>query len=226
MPWDHCDVEFILDDEVCPRCGATKDAWTVQVEKTRHLVIGRKPPRARWSALVAGDGETVRMHAEGLGLASGAPVTLEILERDERPQDDDPVGRVEAVVTNGRVEASWTVRYEPDDEPQAHLRLLTETGFTRPTWYFRVLDGARELVTSGREPERLLTFRRDLDLLWRDRTGAPLAAVAYRLCFRDGKPIEGVSAEDGHIRLRDVPPGPFHLRRAEPARPWSQGGRP
>ncbi|MGE0709099.1 MAG: hypothetical protein AB7N76_00395 [Planctomycetota bacterium] len=42
MPWDHCDVEFILDDEACPTCGQIKAAWTVEVEKTRTLVIGRK----------------------------------------------------------------------------------------------------------------------------------------------------------------------------------------
>ncbi|MCO5169741.1 MAG: hypothetical protein M9894_25675 [Planctomycetes bacterium] len=40
MPWQHCDVPFILDDEVCPACGADKGSWTVQVDKTRTLVIG------------------------------------------------------------------------------------------------------------------------------------------------------------------------------------------
>ena len=42
MPWSHCDVAFILDDEVCPKCGSNKDAWTVQIEKTRQLIIGRR----------------------------------------------------------------------------------------------------------------------------------------------------------------------------------------
>lgn len=39
MPWNHCDVAFILDDEDCPACGVNKAAWTVQVDKTRNLVI-------------------------------------------------------------------------------------------------------------------------------------------------------------------------------------------
>lgn len=42
MPWDHCDVDFILDDEVCPRCKVTKAQWTVELGKTRHLRIGRR----------------------------------------------------------------------------------------------------------------------------------------------------------------------------------------
>ncbi len=40
MPWNHCDVPFILDDEVCPVCKLDKGSWTVQLDKTRTLVIG------------------------------------------------------------------------------------------------------------------------------------------------------------------------------------------
>lgn len=53
MPWSHCDIDFILDDEGCPACGISKAEWTVQVEHTRLFVVGR----STWIELELADEE-------------------------------------------------------------------------------------------------------------------------------------------------------------------------
>ena len=42
MPWKHCQIAFILDDEKCPTCGVDKAAWTINVEQTRVMQLTRK----------------------------------------------------------------------------------------------------------------------------------------------------------------------------------------
>lgn len=49
MPWTHCENAALADTADCPTCGQTKAAWTVSVDATRTLVVGRKarPKRAK-----------------------------------------------------------------------------------------------------------------------------------------------------------------------------------
>jgi hypothetical protein len=42
MPWKHCEHKFILDDEDCPTCGISKEAWTLEIDQTRLFQISRK----------------------------------------------------------------------------------------------------------------------------------------------------------------------------------------
>jgi hypothetical protein len=43
MPWEHCDNDGILDDQSCPACGITKEAWTLQIDVTRNFTVKRRP---------------------------------------------------------------------------------------------------------------------------------------------------------------------------------------
>lgn len=90
MPWDHCNVEFILDDERCPECGLEKANWTVQVDRTRELRI-RRPRR---EVTLRDFGETLRdVHArEGLIVARrlAAALDFDALTALARRWRDDP----------------------------------------------------------------------------------------------------------------------------------------
>lgn len=73
MPWQHCGEE-VLDDGLCPSCGAAKTAWTVDFEVTREFKVRRPAPRLRFELLAPG-GEPVAGEPYRVALADGA--TLE-----------------------------------------------------------------------------------------------------------------------------------------------------
>lgn len=94
MPWDHCDIEFILDDEPCPKCGVEKAAWTVQVEKTRTLRIKRITLKDIGGALddVARERGIIVARRMAAALDHGALATLCRRWHDDpaREGDNDP----------------------------------------------------------------------------------------------------------------------------------------
>jgi hypothetical protein len=42
VPWAHCSNTAIIDTSTCPTCGVDKASWTIVLDQTRVLVIGRK----------------------------------------------------------------------------------------------------------------------------------------------------------------------------------------
>ena len=42
MPWDHCG-QTVMDDQRCPECGISKDAWTIKLDKTRLFQLSATP---------------------------------------------------------------------------------------------------------------------------------------------------------------------------------------
>jgi hypothetical protein len=39
MPWSHCGDTIMDDSDRCPRCGISKPAWTLKVDRTRLLKL-------------------------------------------------------------------------------------------------------------------------------------------------------------------------------------------
>ncbi|MGE0707773.1 MAG: carboxypeptidase-like regulatory domain-containing protein [Planctomycetota bacterium] len=53
MPWRHCDKD-LLDDEVCPGCGQSKDQWTLEFEVTRQFRVRSRKKLVRFSLTAPG----------------------------------------------------------------------------------------------------------------------------------------------------------------------------
>lgn len=219
MPWDHCDVEFILDDEPCPRCGVAKGAWTVQVEQTRTLRIGRKKPRARWGAKVAHVGDRVQLLVEHVALPRDAIVRLEVFEHDHPgpgalPDDrsrDDLVCEVQGEVRGDTVVGVWTcVHVDDDDDEWANRYTLVPS--PGPELYFvaHLPDGA--LVCSGTGEETLLRLRDRVDETFLDPQGQPIAEVECEVYLADGEVRPARTDALGRLRLEDVPLGGYSVR--------------
>jgi hypothetical protein len=215
MPWDHCDVEFVLDDEACPKCGVTKDAWTVQVEKTRHLVIGRKPPRARWSRTRAREGEVVELIVDRPGLPEGAAATFRIFEHDAPGSDGKPahdaVDEVEGAVSSGVLRAAWTCVWVEDDDDWATRYDVEGWGLEMPEMFFEV-DLPEGRVASGHGQDQLLVVTGTIDERVLDADGQPLVGVPWVALLSDGTRREGVTDQDGRVHLEDVAPGRYELQ--------------
>ncbi len=46
MPWEHCEEKKIPDNSACPTCGLSKAEWTVEIGKTRTILVSRTRPAA------------------------------------------------------------------------------------------------------------------------------------------------------------------------------------
>lgn len=55
MPWEHCGAE-ILDDQLCPSCGVSKDAWTIEWNATRVFKVQRTGQKKHFLRLLLVDG--------------------------------------------------------------------------------------------------------------------------------------------------------------------------
>ncbi|MCO5170823.1 MAG: hypothetical protein M9894_31225 [Planctomycetes bacterium] len=214
MPWDHCDVEFILDDEPCPRCGVEKARWTVQVDRTRTLRIGRRAA-ARWERTSARAGEAVRALAEGL--PADGPVVVRVWEHDVEGAHD-LVDELPAEARGGRVEAAWIARWvDDDDDWGARYELLGEA-WSGPEYFFEV-TGVGAHVRSGHEPERLLRLAAAIDEAYVGPDGAPLAGAAFSITLADGSTREGALDGQGRLLLDDAILGPFVVHVEPPPPP-------
>lgn len=177
MPWEHCE-RTIPDTEVCPACGVTKEAWTVEFAATRNFRVARAPaakvlvvdaatddplPGVAWRITLADgathEGETdelgyakVRAPAEGqfrLALPTLAPAAL--VELDPPPE----------------------AREDPADGGP-------------PVFTCATARRVRVRVAAGFE----LALEED---------GRPLAGVAWRLELGDDA-LEGAADDDGVLR--------------------------
>jgi hypothetical protein len=212
MPWEHCDVSFILDDEACPTCGQTKGAWTVQVEKTRTLVIGS--PRGK-----------------------KAFIDIELRDAAGRPRAGRPyrVALPSGLVREGALDERGRVRLErlspgacvvtfPQDEASARHAVAAELAATVRDGPFDVaaLDPAQVRTGEASDPitltkEQLARGGGELYVFeparWHwievrlsDDAGAPRGGERFRVEFQDGTPAhEGALDDAGFARVDRLP---------------------
>jgi hypothetical protein len=222
MPWDHCEVEFILDDEPCPSCGLTKAAWSVQIDKTREFVVGTKQPkikgpRASWSVLRELVGETVELRVEAHGLEAGAKRTLRILEHDADGKHD-PVGEVEASVgEDGLLSAEWRCRQVTDDDDWNSRYELETSGRTWAEFFFEV-DLPTGTIDSGKAEDELFRPYGQVGEQLLDAQGRPRVDVPYVLEFPDGSVEEGRTDAEGRVVSPTTLRGRYDLRVSEAPR--------
>jgi hypothetical protein len=226
VPWDHCDIEFILDDEQCPSCGTTKAQWTVQLDKTRTLRIGRKGPVARWSATLVDVGQEVELLVEPTRLDDEARCELVVYEHDQDGQHDE-VARVEGVVQGGRLQACWRTRSVVDDDDWDAR--YERQAIQAPEFFFEAQVG-RQPVRSGLEEAQLLRLRQRIEEVVRDSKGSPIPDLPWEVELPDGTLRQGVTDSAGTVLIEDAACGAYSLRLLEalpparlsaPRQPWS-----
>lgn len=120
MPWAHCGLEFILDDEPCPTCGVDKVDWTVQVDKTRTFVVGRGAKRDPWLDVALRDaaGRPAAGRAYRVELADGRVVDG-ALDEHGRARIERPVAGECHVAFPGTSLRGGKRRVSPPLEPAA-----------------------------------------------------------------------------------------------------------
>jgi len=77
--------------------------------KSEAMTVRRRPVSAAWWPDVAGEGDEVTLRAGLRGLRDGEAAIVTIFTKDWRSGEDAEVQRFELEVSNGAVEASWTV---------------------------------------------------------------------------------------------------------------------
>ncbi len=163
----------------------------------------------QWSQSEARRGDLLTLSADVRGFPEGSPATFEIYEYDADGAHD-LVTKIQAVVGEDRVSATWEFEYQADtdDIPTSEE---SERGYTAPEYFFRVKVGASEIDS----PQ--LPFKDRVEILVRDEAGEPVPDQDYILHLPDGAERRGRSDASGRVREDDVPPGPWWIETTDSA---------
>jgi hypothetical protein len=190
-----------------------RDNIYYEVELRSHGLSGRSddlriiPQRSitnpRWSQQEARRGDIVTLSADVTNFPEGVGARFVIYEYDAEGAHD-LITEIKSWVENSRVETKWAYEYHEDtDEIPTHQE--TERGYNPPEYLFKVVIGSKEAQSD------LLLFKDWIEFTLTDQTGAPAPNQDYILHLPDNQQKRGRSDDQGVVRERDVPPGPWWI---------------
>lgn len=187
MPWEHCEVE-ILDDEPCPSCGTTKDAWTLQFDVTRSFKVTRRP-RARFVLLDERSGEPL----------VGAPFELRFPDGSQAEGVSDEYGQANV---GAPAKGAYELRL-PRSAPGDVLSVEPEVAESDPPAPGEEAGAAALQLETG--VRYTIQLRCPFEVAFLER-GEPLAGAPYRLRAEGGLELSGVLDGEGLLRV-ELPAG-------------------
>lgn len=181
----------------------------LELESNRIAVV---PPiivsDLQWSATEARRGDQLTLKAKVKNVADSIPAKVTIYEHD-RDGAHDKIAEIQTQVFNERIELQWEYQYFEDTDEIATEAELAEYGnhYNPPEYFFTVTVEEQEY---GRNQESgLLLFKDWIEVTYLDDEGHPAAGQEYVIVLADGTQKTGSLDEQGHVRVEDVPPGPF-----------------
>ncbi len=161
-----------------------------------------------WGATEARRGDQLTLKAKVKNVADSIPAIITIYEHDQDGAHDK-IAEIQTQVFNERIELQWEYQYfeDTDEIPTEHELAEYGNHYNPPEYFLTVKIEDQEF---GREQESgLLLFKDWIEVTYLEDDGTPAAGAEYVVVLPDGTQKTGNLDDQGHVRIEDVPPGPF-----------------
>ncbi len=164
----------------------------------------------KWDRQEARRGDIVKLTADVENIPDGLEVLIQIYEHD-RDGAHDLVTRFPCRVENRKLACEWIYEYHEDtDEIPTDEELKAHGKRYNPPEYFWVAEYGRKRFGEKQE-SGLLLFKDWIEISLADVNGKPVADAAYTLRLPDGSQRSGRLDKNGLAKVKDVPPGGYHV---------------
>jgi hypothetical protein len=184
-----------------PKHGLTKESSAIPAKPKIEI------SRFAWDKSIVHRGDAVTCSVEiDSGVDDDTDAVIRIMEYDQ-DGNHDLILRINTVVANQKIEATWDFDYYKDVNnipTQAELEPVGKS--YAPPKYFFVLDVNGIRVGEGQE-SGLLEFRDVLKFKVFDDSRVPIKDKEYVLSLPDGTTRPGNLDQNGMIHETDLPPG-------------------
>lgn len=197
-------IESLAFTAKLPRHGLKADSNTCRILPPIRIT-GQK-----WSQNEARRGDIVRLTADAQNVPEGTEAMIRIYEYD-RDGAHDFISQFQCRVKNRKIEADWAYEFHEDtDDIPTDEEAKTANRSYNPPEYFWVID-VHGKKFGARQESGLLRFKDWIEIELKDVNGNPVTDIDYKLYLPDGSQREGHLDDNGVVKEKDIPPGPYHM---------------